>query len=75
MNPWLLLTLLTTVAVASNAFLHWHDRRQRARRAAARQPPDGPGSGILVSRHDTNAGTARRSRSLGARVGSRRQLG
>jgi hypothetical protein len=48
MNPWLLLALLAAVAVVANACLGWHDRRQRARRAAARQPPDGPGSGILL---------------------------
>ena len=50
MNPWLLLALLAAVAVVANACLGWHDRRQRARRAAARQPPDGPGSGILTVR-------------------------
>lgn len=60
MNPWLLLTLLTAVAVASNACLHWHDRRQRARRAAARQPPDGPGSGILLADDDRRPARDRR---------------
>jgi hypothetical protein len=59
-NPWLLLALLTAVAVVANACLHWHDRRQRARRAAARQPPDGPGSGILLVGDDRRPARDRR---------------
>src|SRR5690606_15339795 len=36
---------------------------------------DGRRSGILVSRHDANADPTRAGKALGARVGSRRQLG